>query len=326
MNTVKIATKDGVIWNKHDVFIELYKASLTGPVKIDLLSEGPCCVTSGLESMLLSLVDTFGFSKDLYTIYTSNQLKSSSFNEVRTPFVELRLAQKKAQQVTHCVSSLNKRFASFVSRSNYIRLGLSSYLFKNYRNQTLQTFHFDPTVQYHNENFELERFMEKHNDDIADVFEFVKHLPIKLDDNVTYPILWSVNAFDLDDSYKEIFCEIVYETYYSGKTFFITEKTMRPIINKVPFLIQGPRYVIENLHKLGFKTFNKWWCEAYDNDPWDARYESFKQSIDWIAQQSQDTIKQWRSEMQDTLDHNYNVLLSLTDKKITEMDFYYESE
>ena len=89
-------------------------------------------------------------------------------------------------------------------------------------------------------------------------------------------------------------------------------------------MIQGPKYFLKNLKKLGFKTFNKWWCEGYDLDESDARYDTLKHGIDWIASQSNDTIEQWYLEMQNTLEHNYDVLCNLTNSEILDTEFYYE--
>lgn len=46
--------------------------------------------------------------------------------------------------------------------------------------------------------------------------------------------------------------------------FHLTEKTIKPIIAGMPFvLVASPRY-LENLKKLGFKTFESLWDESYD--------------------------------------------------------------
>jgi hypothetical protein len=89
-------------------------------------------------------------------------------------------------------------------------------------------------------------------------------------------------------------------------------------------MIQGPKYFLKNLRKLGFRTFGKWWCEGYDLDESDARYYTLKQGIDWVASQSDDTIAQWYNEMQETLNHNYDILCNLTNNEILDTEFYYE--
>jgi hypothetical protein len=81
---------------------------------------------------------------------------------------------------------------------------------------------------------------------------------------------------------------------------------------------------LKNLQRLGFKTFDHWWDESYDQDPADARYETFKHAIDWIAGQDNATLYAWYQEMQPILDHNCQVLANLTNQQILSTEFYHD--
>jgi hypothetical protein len=105
--------------------------------------------------------------------------------------------------------------------------------------------------------------------------------------------------------------EIVCETYYTGQTFFVTEKTWRPIMMKTPFLIQGPINFIKNLQRLGFKTFDRWWNEGYSEDPAEWQSTEIKKVIDWLATKNIAELETIYQEMQPTLEHNYNRLMEL---------------
>lgn len=322
MNRVKVVTRDGHIWNVAETYLDIVNASYLGPVEIDLLSEGPCCDSAGIDKMLDQIIEKFGFDKDNYCIITANQLSSSRYKEKRISWVELGKAKKLAYQIENQPSTLKKRFAMFIGRSNWQRLGLAAHLWKYHRDLSTITFHFDPKSDFHLSNFGLEELTGRHAEAWQDVYEFVQELPIKTD-KVSYPILWTENAFDLD--YKDIFVEIVCETFFSGKTFFVTEKTLRPIINRRPFIVQGPKGYLKNLQRLGFKTFDQWWDEGYDNDHSDARYNTLKDHIDnWLAVQSLDTIATWYKEMQPILDHNVQVLKNLNEQKILQTRFHHE--
>ena len=48
---------------------------------------------------------------------------------------------------------------------------------------------------------------------------------------------------------------------------FITEKTFKPIIANQVFIIIGPRGILKKLRSLGFKTFDKFFDESYDDLP-----------------------------------------------------------
>lgn len=69
------------------------------------------------------------------------------------------------------------------------------------------------------------------------------------------------------DLYKQASFEIVPETTEKN-VFFITEKTLKPVVAKIPFLILGNVYFYDNLKRLGFKTFDSLIDEsfAYETD------------------------------------------------------------
>ena len=323
MITVKVVNSDGIIWNPEQVAIEIIKASAQGPVILDLMHEGPCCNTVGIDTMLDSIVATFNFDPALYTIKTSNQLPSSRYKEHRKSFVELSTVQEKARSLCNSNSTLEKRFGSFISRSNWLRLAISSYLYNHHADATIMTYHYSPDSDYHTDHFGLEKLLNKHWEEIDQITNFLKQLPIRAE-SYQYPILWSNRALDLDIYYQKIFCDVICESYFSGKSFLITEKTMRAIAHRRPFIVQGPQWYLHNLKLLGFKTFDQWWDEGYDEDPWDFKYQALKQNIDYIAKQNTTTIAQWNKEMLNVLDHNYNTLNELTAEKILSTKFFFQ--
>lgn len=314
-------TANGKIWNLDQVTFDLISAARRGKVSIDLAFEGPCCQDIGLDQLLDKICNFLSLDPNHFEIYTSNQLPSSKYREKRNGFVELEHAKKFCNTVRQ--SSLEKRFGMFIGRSNASRLGIASHLYQQHKKQTEMSFHYDPADDYHRSNFGLELFLEKNWDHRHKVFEFLDHVPITYDAQ-TYPILWNQKAFDLDSQYQKLFCEIVCETYTSGKTFFVTEKTMRCIAFKRPFVVHGPKYFLYNLKLLGFQTFDAWWDELYDSDSDDARYGGLLNNIDWIGSQSHDTIKQWYDEMKPVLEHNCRVLKNLTNQQILKTTFHYD--
>jgi len=322
---VNVVSSDNSIWNKSEVIINIIKEATQSntTISINLNNEGPCCDNVGLDLILDNVSSTFNILKSRYEITTANQLPSSKYKEKRIVNYILSGALQKAKTYTPSISSLNKTFGIFIGRSNWQRLGLASYLQDLYCDRSTITFHYDNESTFHLSNFGFDKLISKYPHTLDSVYRLLKTLPLTLDD-VRYPILWSDNAYDLDHAYDDIFCEIICETYHSGKSFFITEKTYRCIINKRPFLIQGPKWFLKNLHLLGFKTFDRWWCEGYDQDHSDARYHTLTQHIDWISKQSDTIIQRWYDEMQPILDHNFEVLLNLTNNKIINTEFFYE--
>jgi hypothetical protein len=322
MPKVKVVTSDNKIWNASQVQRDIIQAGTSGSIVIDLLSEGPCCVSAGLEDMLVDTISYFGYDPAIITILTANQVPSSQFSEYRMPFVELDLVQTLCNTMSAYPHIGGKRFGLFVGRSNWIRLGLASHLAANHHDMTEMTFHYDRTNDYHSANFGLEELLNRSWIDRSCIYSLLEKLPLK-DRVYDYPILWNQEALNLAPRYKEFFCEIVCETYFSGKTFFVTEKTWRPIMHRKPFIVQGPQWFLKNLHNLGFKTFGHWWDEGYDEDPADSRLDVLKTNIDWIADQNQSVIDRWYREMQSILEHNFQTLQKLTKEKIINTVFHY---
>lgn len=320
---VSVMTSDGIIWNRDKFILDLIVAGQRPQIMINLRYEGPDCGNAGIDDIISTLAEQKLINADSIVIRTSNQISSSQYREERVSFMELKHAQELAKNTIINNTDPVLKFGIFIGRSNWLRLGLASYIWKHYRDSACMTFHYDSTSDYHQQHCGLEEFISKNWCDRDQAFEFISNLPIKFD-NQTYPILWSGRAFDLVQHYPKFFCEIVCETFFTNRTFMVTEKTMRPIINKKPFIVQGPKWYLKNLHSLGFKTFNQWWDESYDQDPSDSRYTGLKWNIDYIAQQDSQTINKWYREMESTLEHNYQTLLNLTDEEIISTEFYYE--
>jgi hypothetical protein len=322
INKVVAIVSDNIIWNKDQFIIDLVASWQQGPVIVDLKTEGPCCESIGLDNILSHIQDKFKVNFDNLVIHTGNQLRSSKFQEKRIGITEI---EKSKEFILYSQSdNFEKKFGLFIGRSNGNRLGLASYLHKNYQSSTLMTFHFDPHSDFHIANLGLENFLRYNWDQRQDTYQFLEHVPIADQKFDSYPILWDKDAFKLHAEYKQIFCDIICETFFTGKTFMPTEKTLRAIANRRPFLVQGPKWYLHNLRKLGFKTFDRWWSEEYDLLESDQKYGELKLVIDYISEQSTDTLKKWYHDMNDVVEHNIHTLQNLNNNMITEIEFHYE--
>jgi hypothetical protein len=76
--------------------------------------------------------------------------------------------------------------------------------------------------------------------------------------------MWDNNLWK--KNYKDIAVEIVMETNQTPDTFFITEKTFRPIAYGKLFLVIGSPKFEQNLRRLGFDTFNDIIDKSYDTE------------------------------------------------------------
>jgi hypothetical protein len=110
--------------------------------------------------------------------------------------------------------------------------------------------------------------------------------------------------------YRHSLIDLVVEPNLVGTVFNPTEKIARPILLKKPFIVMGASKVLDNLRKLGFKTFSDFWNEEYDDASLDKRYEGILDLIDTIAKLSDNEVMCMYHNMASILEHNYNLLTS----------------
>lgn len=89
---------------------------------------------------------------------------------------------------------------------------------------------------------------------------------------------------DLLKHYHRFAIELVCETYTLGDSFFVTEKTVRPISAGKPLFAYAPKHFLARLRELGFKTWVLLWDETYDNYEGIQRWMRIKQQMCQLAQ------------------------------------------
>ena len=110
-------------------------------------------------------------------------------------------------------------------------------------------------------------------------------------------------------SYKECFCAVINETRFAQPCGNISEKVLYAINAKMPFILVAPPHSLEYMKKLGFKTFDKFWDESYDQeDDHQTRLLKILDLIDYIDTKSIHELTTMYSDMQETIEHNLLVL------------------
>lgn len=312
---IEIKTSDSIIWNQDHVVCQLISAMHNQqPIILDLQNEGPDCSSINLESLVQNYCDMFNYKISNIKLYTCNALERSNKFDVRysPPFHFVKNTKEKLNNTAYIKNfETIKHFGMFIGRSNHLRLDLASYLNLCYEEKTIQTYHYDQRIDFHRENIGLERHIKNSGTNrIEQLCKFLKKCPIKTE-SVNYPILMD-HHLDIAPNYQNFFVEIVCETYFSGKTFFTTEKIWRPIALKTPFLVQGPVNFLKNLQQLGFKTFNSWWDEGYNQDAAEWQVSLIKELIDRLATKTNNELKAMFDEMEPILEHNRQRFLTLT--------------
>ena len=107
-------------------------------------------------------------------------------------------------------------------------------------------------------------------------------------------------------AHLDCFINIVTETLFDADSIFISEKTYKPIYLCQPFIIFGNPHTLKKLKELGYKTFDKWWDESYDNETdINERFIKIVNILEQISEWDMNKCFEIKKEMQDVLIHNY---------------------
>ena len=125
----------------------------------------------------------------------------------------------------------------------------------------------------------------------------------------------SVHGFGMEtkELYEKTYFSIVAETEFSQYQKSITEKIIKPIMHCHPFIVLGSPDSLKTLKTFGFKTFDKWWDESYDNelDDW-TRIEKVYNLINKLINLTDSDWKKMILEMKDVLEYNQKLLTTFT--------------
>ena len=116
----------------------------------------------------------------------------------------------------------------------------------------------------------------------------------------------------LKDSFQNAYFQIATESVYSNNdTMYLSEKVFKPMMYGLPFIYVGARHSLQMLKELGFRTFDKFIDESYDDvkDNYD-RLESIAKEVDRLCGLSLEELHDLYHDNFDIIEHNYNHLLN----------------
>jgi hypothetical protein len=121
------------------------------------------------------------------------------------------------------------------------------------------------------------------------------------------------------DLYIDSWLEIVPETMYQHG-YYVTEKSIKPIATKTPFLAVSTCFYLSYLKQHGFKTFDSIIDETYDSQ------HRVQDRVKLMLIQLQDIIKNgsesFYRESASILEHNQNRLFEIKGRKQYDMDIF----
>jgi len=155
------------------------------------------------------------------------------------------------------------------------------------------------------------------------------HLPIDLNTTITPRNINQVTPTDstryyefveriLDEVYLNSWVSVITESSYFDyeHSVFISEKTFKPIACMQPFIIVGSKHTLKYLRKLGYKTFEGFIDESYDDLDDRERFLGIVNSLEKIKNIKDKAA--WYESMQNILEHNHKLFLSIHTQQFQE--------
>lgn len=121
----------------------------------------------------------------------------------------------------------------------------------------------------------------------------------------------SASADYTSQDYCDTAIEIVLETLFDDARLYLTEKILRPMACRQPFMVLGPAGTLSLLRQYGFRTFSHVWDESYDSisDPV-ARMDAVLQNMQLIASLDNSQRQHIQQQCQATVEHNHKWFFS----------------
>jgi hypothetical protein len=304
----RIKPADTFIWNLSEL-VDFLIANQNQAIIIENGNEGCCAATVGLYQW----IDKFKFAS--VVIETSNCLEKHDRYTVKhcMPWHFLNVKQPIEPEL----HTWNKTaiFGTVYGRPLWHRLGLASHLLAHHSTTSRVGFATDPGNVDKRELFELIQLWQYSPSSFIDFANIQTQYPQfhpEIEEYTPGATLTDGYVAQSKRIYPNFLIDVVAETFTSGNCFFVTEKTVRPMLLKKPFIVFGSCNYLLYLRQLGFKTFGELWDEDYDGYAEANRYQRIVDLIDNLATRSTSELEDMYQRMQHILDYNYDLLIHQT--------------
>lgn len=315
---VKVLTSHCDIWHPEQVALDIvaeYQAQ--GHVEIDLNNEGPCADAIGLYRLLDYVCSRFDIDASAITIATANfEEQHPDYCIVRCPQHWIHSTVAAWHRSPAPAKNFTHLFGCLYNVPSWDRLCLLSYVHRTSPHPNL--LHCNGTWQPHRYNtYYLNTLIDSAPSELNNVVAYLQTAPAPaLTDVADAKPVTAQHMMAVYPLYSEFFVDIVAETYNTGLSFFITEKTLRPILALTPFIVNAPQGYLSTLRSdYGLQTFGQWWDESYDQLQGYRRIQGMYGVIDQLNQQTPDQWQQMYQDMLPTLKHNQQQLLKYEQRR-----------
>ena len=197
--------------------------------------------------------------------------------------------EKKFITLNHRKRKHREDLYDFMKNNNLLINSYFSFLWNNHENLNQKN------ILYH--DFKLTN--------INDYNFIIKKITLKkmnnyfLNDN-----LWTNDQ--MINLFKKSYLYIITERDYSNQCIFVTEKTYKSFLYKIPFILIGNPFTLKFLRQKGFKTFFPYIDESYDEEEnYNKRIKKIK---DEILRLNSIDLKELYNNLTGILNYNYNLM------------------
>jgi hypothetical protein len=152
--------------------------------------------------------------------------------------------------------------------------------------------------------------MDLISEEATPVTECAGHFyPLTVPGYVNYknPVSENPHTLPLQQYYRECFVDVVTESRYAQPTSNLSEKILQSIQFQTPFILVAPPYSLKYLKTLGYKTFDQWWDESYDEQESHMdRMVAISRLINEIQGWTKTKLDRVYAEMREILEYNFN--------------------
>lgn len=253
-------------WNTHLLALEIAKIyQKNNKVLLSLNTNGFDIVDNGIESVVKDIADYLQIPYKHIVFESADRLtKSNIFAHNKKPNYLL----PKNLQYCQYAPPIQQGVGLFIGRATNERL----YAFYKSQNleKSLRTCHLNVNALKET-SADFTGFICEHNEKWQEINKLFPYSDIdqEFDYHNMETVQEKVRGFDLDkvwlSVYAKIDIEIVCETNTTPNTFFVTEKTFRPLHYGRLFLVIGSPEFEQNLKEFGFDIFDDILDKSYDD-------------------------------------------------------------
>jgi len=159
---------------------------------------------------------------------------------------------------------------------------------------------------------------KKQNEMVSGALKKIKSLcPIVADQDILPETVFSSDGehisigdwTNFSHQYKRVYFNVVTESCYYDECIYFSEKIFKPIGQLTPFILMSTPYSLAKLREIGFKTFDGWIDESYDNEEDnDKRFFMIIEVIKNLCGTSREELHDWYYSLTDILIHNQKTL------------------